>query len=121
MCAANIRRNPFTFKTGAILSPYKVFRTPSKEAVAIALSALPPAPNTPTTANCDAPVKVRSESKQLCKTEKPAATEAAPKAIPYAPTVRDTLKDWAAVARFTLDTETFCLRYPQGGNALYIR
>jgi hypothetical protein len=25
------------------------------------------------------------------------------------------------VARFTLDTGTFCLTYPQGGNALYIR
>ena len=82
ICAANIRRNPFTFKTGAILRPYKVFRTPNKDAVAIPVSALPPAPNTPTTANCDAPEKVRSERRQVCRIENPAATPAAPKAVP---------------------------------------
>ena len=73
---------PRTFKTGAMRNPYKVLRTPSSDAVAIPLSALPPAPRTPTTANCDAPVNVRRESKQDCRTVKPAATEAAPNAMP---------------------------------------
>jgi hypothetical protein len=31
--------------------------------------------------------------RQLCRTEKPAATLAAPKAMPYAPTGNETLKD----------------------------
>jgi hypothetical protein len=34
------------------------------------------------TANCDAPEKVSKESKQLCRTENPLATAAAPKATP---------------------------------------
>jgi hypothetical protein len=36
----------------------------------------------PTAANWLAPVKVSSENRQLCKTEKPATTLAAPKATP---------------------------------------
>jgi hypothetical protein len=63
-------------------TPYKPFRLPSNEAVAIALSALPPDPITPITANCEAPEKVKRESKQLCKTLNPFATAAAPNATP---------------------------------------
>ncbi len=48
----------------------------------MALKAEPPAPITPTTANCDAPEKRSRESKQVCKTENPEAIEAAPKAAP---------------------------------------
>jgi len=66
---------------------------PSSEAVAVALNAVPPEPITPTSANCEAPEKVRSEMRQLCRTEKPAATLAAPKAMPYAPTGSETLND----------------------------
>ena len=58
---------------------------------------------TPTTANCDAPEKSKSESKQACRTEKSAATAAAPNALPYAPTVIETLKE----SRFT-DTPKVC-------------
>jgi hypothetical protein len=36
-------------------------------------------------------VKVRSEKRQVCRTLKPAATLAAPKATPYVPTVTATL------------------------------
>jgi hypothetical protein len=74
---------------------------------------------TPTTANCDAPEKVSSESKQLCRTENPFATAAAPKATPYAPTVKETLSESRRVGplsdeiRLSLDTRTFCRRNPQ--------
>jgi hypothetical protein len=34
------------------------------------------------TANWDAPEKVKRDKRQLCRTDKPLATEAAPKAIP---------------------------------------
>ena len=46
-----------------MITPYKAFRTPSNDAVAIALMADPPAPITPMTANCDAPENVSSESR----------------------------------------------------------
>ena len=65
-----------------MITPYSPLRTPSREAVAIALIGFPPAPITPTTANCEAPEKVRSESRQLCRTLNPFATAAAPKATP---------------------------------------
>jgi hypothetical protein len=68
--------------TGANRNPYNIFRIPKSEAVVTALTTDPPAPITPTRANCDAPEKVRSEIRQLCKTLKPAATLAAPKANP---------------------------------------
>ena len=108
-----IRLKPLTFKRGAMITPYRPLRIPSREAVAIPLSAVPPAPNTPTTANCDAPENVKSESKQLCRTEKPFATAAAPKATPYAPTVSETLSESRRVALITLDTQPFCRRNPQ--------
>jgi hypothetical protein len=48
----------------------------------MALAAAPPEATTPTAANWLAPVKVNREKRQLCSTEKPAATLAAPKATP---------------------------------------
>ena len=48
-----------------MITPYRAFRTPKSDAVAIALIADPPAPMTPMTANCEAPENVSSESKQL--------------------------------------------------------
>ena len=77
-----IRLNPFTFNLGAIITPYTPFRIPSRDAVAIPLNAPPPAPRTPITANCDAPENVRSDNKHVCRSEKPFATAAAPKAVP---------------------------------------
>ncbi|CAB5036161.1 unannotated protein [freshwater metagenome] len=74
-----------------------------------ALSALPPAPRTPTTANCDAPVKANRDKTQACSTERSASTAAAPKAIPYTPTVRATLRESRSMAR---DTHVSC---PIGG------
>ena len=50
-CAPTARRHPLWFKIGASRSPYKAFLLPNNVEVAIALAALPPAPNTPTTAN----------------------------------------------------------------------
>jgi hypothetical protein len=94
-------------------TPYKPFRNPNNEAVAIPLIALPPAPITPITANCEAPEKVRSESKQLCTTLNPLATAAAPKATPYAPTVKETLRESRNVGEETLDTPAFCRINPR--------
>jgi hypothetical protein len=62
--------------------PYRAFRVPSNAAVAMALAATPPDAITPTAANWLAPEKVRSEKRQVCRTEKPPATPAAPKAVP---------------------------------------
>ena len=59
-----------------------MFLVPKSDAVAIAEIAVPPAPITPETANCEAPENVSSESRQVCRTEKPAAILAAPKAVP---------------------------------------
>ena len=42
----------------------------------------PPAPRTPTSANCDAPVNIASERKHACAAENPDVTAAAPKASP---------------------------------------
>jgi len=95
------------------MTPYSAFLIPSKEAVAIPLSADPPAPTTPMTANCDAPEKVSNEIKQLCKTVKPFATAAAPKATPYAPTVSETLSESRNVVEATLDTRTLCRINPR--------
>jgi hypothetical protein len=48
----------------------------------MAPAAAPPDATTPTAANWLAPVKVSNENRQLCSTENPAATPAAPKATP---------------------------------------
>ena len=82
ICAAITLLKPLTFNRGAMITPYKPFRIPSSEAVAIPLIALPPAPITPTTANWEAPENVRRDKRQLCTTEKPLATAAAPNATP---------------------------------------
>jgi len=82
MWAATNLFNPRTLSMGAISTPYKPFRIPSNEAVVMPLIAPPPAPITPITANCDAPEKVKRESKQLCRTLNPLATAAAPNATP---------------------------------------
>ncbi len=79
--------------------PYKPLRNPRSVAVVIPLIALPPAPITPMTANWDAPEKVSKDRRQVCRTENPAATLAAPKAAPYVPTVRETLSESLKVAR----------------------
>jgi hypothetical protein len=76
---------------------------PSSVDVAIAFNGVPPAAITPTTANCDAPENKSRESKHAWSTEKSAATAAAPNALPYAPTVIETLKE----SRFT-DTPKVC-------------
>jgi len=96
-------RHPCSLRIGARRSPYRPFRVPSRVEVAIALIGVPPAAITPTTANCEAPEKSRSESRQVCRTEKFAATAAAPNALPYAPTVKETLNE----SRFT-DTPKVC-------------
>jgi len=74
----------------------------------MALIELPPAPITPTTANCDAPENVSKDKRQACNTEKPFATAAAPNATPYAPTVMETLIESRNVGEKRVDTRTFC-------------
>ncbi len=63
-----------------------MLRVPSSSALATAATALPPAPSTPTSANCDAPVNSSSDSTQACSVDSPAVTAAAPNDSPYAPT-----------------------------------
>jgi hypothetical protein len=46
--------------------------------VAAPAHTLPPAPITPTIANCDAPVNIRSESETVWTSVRPAAVEIAP-------------------------------------------
>ena len=42
----------------------------------------PPPPMTPTSANCDPPVKTSNDIAQVCATENPAATPSAPSERP---------------------------------------
>ena len=67
-----------------------MLRVPSSRAVSPPESGVPPAASTPTKANCEAPVNITSESAQVCATERPAATETAPKDTPYAPVATPT-------------------------------
>lgn len=83
--------------------------------MAIPDKALPPEPITPTIANCEAPEKVSNESRQVCSTENPAATLAAPKAMPYAPTVKETLRESRIVDFGVADTTAFCRTNPKLG------
>ncbi len=62
--------------------PYRALRVPSNVAVTMALAAKPPDATTPTAANWLAPEKVRSEKRQVCRTEKPPATPRRPKRGP---------------------------------------
>jgi len=58
-----------------------VLREPSSAAVAAPAHTLPPAPTTPTSANCEAPVNIKIESAQVWTSVSPAAVEMAPKEI----------------------------------------
>src|SRR5207248_10037064 len=80
-CAAARRRRPPTFNSEERRTPYRALRDPSSAAVAAPAHTLPPAPRTPTRANCDAPVNMRTERVHVCSSERPAAVEMAPKEI----------------------------------------
>ena len=84
-CAAPTRRSPLTRRSGASRTPYSAFLVPRSTAVATPALAAPPVPTTPTSANCDAPVNIASESVQVWAIEKPAAVEIAPNDSAYAP------------------------------------
>ena len=64
--------------SGARRSPYKVLRTPSRMPVAAPDQGEPPAPSTPMNANCEPPVKARTDSAQVCRTVRPDVTPIAP-------------------------------------------
>jgi hypothetical protein len=81
-CAAPARRQPRHPRSGASRRPYNVLRVPSSSPVTAPAIGLPPAPSTPTKANWEAPVKTSSDRAQACSTERPAATEIAPKEMP---------------------------------------
>ena len=63
---------------------------PSSMAVSAPEIGAPPAAITPTSANWLAPVKTSSDSAQVCATDRPDATETAPKPTPYAPVAMPT-------------------------------
>jgi hypothetical protein len=56
-------------------------RDPSNAAVAAPAQTLPPAPITPTRANCDAPVNISTDSAHVWNSVRPAAVEIAPNEI----------------------------------------
>jgi hypothetical protein len=62
----------------------------------------------PTTANCEAPENRSRDNRQVCRIENPAVMPAAPKAAPYRPTVKATLRDVRSTASFLglIDTPT---------------
>ena len=103
-CAPRIFFKPFSFRMGAIRTPYRPLRPPRNAPVMIALKALPPALMTATSENWDAPEKRTRESTQACATVKWLDTATAPNATPAAPTASPTLME----SRFT-DTPIFCL------------
>src|SRR5207237_935365 len=62
-------------------SPYIALREPSSAAVAAPAHTLPPAPITPTRANWEAPVNMRTDKAHVWSSGSPAAVEIAPKEI----------------------------------------
>src|SRR5690606_22805151 len=89
-CAAAGFHRPRGRSSDAICSPYRLLRTPRSAAVAVAAAPAPPAPITPMNANWLPPVNMSSDSTHVCQTSSPAATESAPKEIPYAPVANPT-------------------------------
>jgi hypothetical protein len=59
-----------------------VLRVPSSSAVAAPDSGAPALAITPTSANCEAPVNISSDSRQVCHTSRPAPTDTAPNETP---------------------------------------
>src|SRR3954451_22186669 len=88
ICAAASRRRPRTLSMGASRSPYRPFRNPSIAAVAAPANGFPPAPTTPIRANCDAPVNMSTDRADVCRMDRPAATDRAPNDTAYAPDAR---------------------------------
>src|SRR5258708_25651159 len=76
--AARARRRPRTSRSEARRRPYRALREPSRAAAAVPAHTPPPAPITPTRANCDAPVHITADRKQVCRIDRPAAVEIAP-------------------------------------------
>ena len=98
-CAAAQPRGPRAPTSGAIATPYSALRAPSSPAVAAAATPVPPAPMTPTKANCDPPVNISRLSAQACHTLSPAATASAPNDTPYNPVAVATDSAWRRTAR----------------------
>ena len=80
-CAAAMRRRPRTSSNDDSLNPYIALRDPSSAAVAAPAHTLPPAPITPTSANWEAPVNMRTDKAHVWSSDTPAAVEIAPKEI----------------------------------------
>src|SRR5690606_6325630 len=87
-CAATARRAPRQPRRSAMRSPYRVLRAPSSSAPTAPAIRLPPPATTPTSANCEAPVKANRLSAHAWGTLSPAATAAVPNAVPETPTAR---------------------------------
>src|SRR6266550_2974809 len=84
-CEPRARLQPRTFSMVERRTPYRVLRDPSNAAATAPAQMLPPAPTTPTSANCDAPVNMRSDSAPVWRTDSPAAVAIAPNEMAYAP------------------------------------
>ena len=54
---------------------------PSRVAVTMAANPVPPAPTTPTKANCEPPVNINADRAQVCQASSPDATPKAPNEI----------------------------------------
>src|SRR3954471_10817754 len=72
---------------------------PRAIAEAAPASGAPPPPRTPTSANCDAPVKTSSDITQHCSTDRPALLPAAPNVTPLTPTATPTPSESRTTAR----------------------
>src|SRR5579864_9189536 len=84
-CEATGRRQPRTSSREDRRRPYSALRMPSRHAVATPAQTPPPAPITPTRANCEAPVNMTSDRKHVCTSDRPDVAEMAPNEIAYAP------------------------------------
>ena len=66
--------------------------------MAAAAEPVPPAPMTPTKANCEPPVNISRLSTLVCSTLSPAATDSAPSDTPYALVAIPTDSAWRQTA-----------------------
>src|SRR2546429_9228819 len=84
-CEPRARLQPRMLSIVERRTPYRVLRDPSNAAATAPAQMLPPAPTTPTNANCDAPVNMRSDSAPAWRQDSPAAVAMAPNERQYAP------------------------------------
>ena len=81
-CALAALRHPRARNSDDSRNPYNALRLPSRIAVAAPAAPLPPLLIVLTSANCEPPVNISTDSAHACSTENPPAAASAPNESP---------------------------------------